>query len=497
MLDVLHCICDTNPASAKTLAGEFGGVKVYRDMGEALNDRAIDGVAIATPAATHADLVRSALNAGKDVLVEKPLSLSESEGRELVRLAENRNRLLMVGHLLWYHPAILKLRELLSAGELGGVRYVYSNRLNMGKLRREENVLWSFAPHDVSVILGLLGDEPESVQASGGNFLHQKIADTTVSLLEFASGVKAHIFVSWLHPYKEQKLVVVGDRKMAVFDDTLPWAEKLRMFPHTVQWDGNVPVARKADSEAVSITETEPLYEECLHFVERIKDRGTPRTDGHEGLRVLRVLNACQRALEHGRKVDIESGPTDYFRHETAIVDPGAAIGPGTRIWQFSHVLSGSRIGNDCNIGQNVVIGPDVTIGNGCKIQNNVSVYKGVILEDDVFCGPSMVFTNVINPRAAIPRRDEFMPTLVRRGATIGANATIVCGVTLGRYCFVAAGAVVTKDVPAYALVAGNPARRIGWVSKRGDRLDNDLKCPASGVQYRETREGLEEVDDR
>ena len=142
----------------------------------------------------------------------------------------------------------------------------------MGKLRREENVLWSFAPHDVSIILGLLGDEPQSVQASGGNFLHQQIADTTVSLLEFASGVRAHIFVSWLHPFKEQKLVVVGDRKMAVFDDTAPWPEKLQLYPHIVEWDGSVPIARKADAELVAVAETEPLLEECRHFVQRMED---------------------------------------------------------------------------------------------------------------------------------------------------------------------------------------------------------------------------------
>lgn len=171
--------------------------------------------------------------------------------------------------------------------------------------------------------------------------------------------------------------------------------------------------------------------------------------------------------------------------HESAYVDPDVEIGAGSAIWHFSHVLDRVKIGRDCVIGQNVVIGPDVTVGNNCKIQNNVSLYKGVILEDRVFCGPSCVFTNVNNPRAEIERKNEFRPTVVRAGATIGANSTIVCGHTLGEYSFVAAGAVVTKDVPPYALVAGNPARRIGWMSKGGVKLGPDLVCPTYGTRYR------------
>jgi UDP-2-acetamido-3-amino-2,3-dideoxy-glucuronate N-acetyltransferase len=182
---------------------------------------------------------------------------------------------------------------------------------------------------------------------------------------------------------------------------------------------------------------------------------------------------------------------TNYFLHDTAIVDDGAEIGDGTKIWHFSHVLSGSRIGSGCVLGQNVVVGPAVSIGKGCKIQNNVSVYKGVTLEDDVFCGPSMVFTNVINPRAFIERKDEFRPTLVRRGATIGANATIVCGNTIGEYAMVGAGAVVTRDVPPHALVVGAPAKHLGWVSRGGDRLGEDLVCPRTGERYVRDGAGL------
>lgn len=184
------------------------------------------------------------------------------------------------------------------------------------------------------------------------------------------------------------------------------------------------------------------------------------------------------------------------FVHESAYVDDDVELGEGTKIWHFSHILPRTRIGRNVSIGQNVVAGPDVTIGDNCKIQNNVSLYKGVELEQGVFCGPSCVFTNVLNPRAEIERKDEFRLTRVRRGATIGANATIVCGHELGEYCMIGAGAVITKDVPAYALMVGVPARRIGWVSRAGEILDQTLTCPRTGDRYTEDRGTLRRTDD-
>jgi UDP-2-acetamido-3-amino-2,3-dideoxy-glucuronate N-acetyltransferase len=186
---------------------------------------------------------------------------------------------------------------------------------------------------------------------------------------------------------------------------------------------------------------------------------------------------------------------TAPFIHPTAIIDDGVEIGDGTKIWHFCHVLAGSRIGTRCVLGQNVMVGPDVTLGAGCKIQNNVSLYWGVTLEDEVFCGPSCVFTNVSTPRAFVERKEEFAPTLVERGASIGANATIICGVTIGRFAMVGAGAVVTKDVQQHRLVVGNPARPTGWVSRTGERLGDDLICPRTGERYRETAAGLETID--
>lgn len=177
---------------------------------------------------------------------------------------------------------------------------------------------------------------------------------------------------------------------------------------------------------------------------------------------------------------------TSYTVHPSAIVDDGARIGDGSRVWHFAHVCGGARIGKGCSLGQGVFVGNQVVLGDKVKVQNNVSIYDGVTLEDGVFCGPSCVFTNVINPRSEIERKSEYRPTLVKRGATIGANATIVCGHTLGEYCFIAAGAVITRDVPAYALMAGVPAVRIGWMSEAGGRLGDDLVCPIDGTRYRQ-----------
>jgi UDP-2-acetamido-3-amino-2,3-dideoxy-glucuronate N-acetyltransferase len=498
-LGALSAVCDSNVDTLRVLGEQYSQCRTFTSYTEVLRDESIQAVAIATPAATHGAMVNEALLAGKDVFVEKPLCLSPQQGQGLVALAKKQGRILMVGHLLWYHPAILKLKELIDTGELGRIQYIYSNRLNLGKIRREENILWSFAPHDISVILGLLGEAPDSVIAQGGNYLHEQIADTTVTLLSFPSGVKAHIFVSWLHPFKEQKLIVVGDRKMAVFDD-VEKKDKLLLYPHAIQWKGQVPIANRAEAQPVEIGTEEPLREECAHFLESVLSRCRPRTDGEEGLRVLSVLQQSQAALETkhdgGARAIASKPPTKWFAHDSAFIDEGVEIGEGTSIWHVSHILKGSKVGKSCKIGQNVVIGPNVTIGDGVKVQNNVSVYEGVTLEDYVFCGPSMVFTNVFNPRSEIPRMGELKPTLVKKGATLGANCTIVCGITIGRYAFIGAGAVVTKEVSDYALVVGSPARMTGWMCECGVKLSWAGKRAGCicGRQFCKTRTGISKL---
>jgi UDP-2-acetamido-3-amino-2,3-dideoxy-glucuronate N-acetyltransferase len=497
-LGALAAIVDADAATARALAEKYGCP--VRDFAAVLADPAIDAVVIAAPAVHHYALAKQALLAGKHSFVEKPLALDLAQAQELCALAEQRDLRLMVGHLLQYHPVFLELKRLVKDGKLGRLQYLYSNRLNLGKIRREEDIMWSFAPHDISMILSLVGAEPVAVAAKGSYHLHKSIADVTTMHMSFPAGENAHVFVSWLHPFKEQKLVLVGSDAMAVFDDGEDWDSKLLLYPHRVDWKDQIPLAAKAEATAVPVLQAEPLRQECQHFLDCVANGASPRTDGREGVRVLSVLAQATQALRAAAPAsataDTASKPrvTGSFPgvtiHETAYVDGGVSIGPKTRIWHFSHLLANTRVGSGCSIGQNVVIGPNVTVGDHVKIQNNVSIYDGVTLEDGVFCGPSCVFTNVDNPRAEIERKSEFLATLVRRGASIGANATIVCGHTLGQYCFIAAGAVVASDVPDHALMAGVPARRIGWMSKAGGRLGPDLICPIDASCYRLSGDG-------
>ena len=498
-IGVLKAVSDSDLSRCTTVEEKYPGVEFRQDYQSVLDDDNIQAVVLATPASMHYEMSKQALEAGKDVFVEKPLALEVAQGEELISLADRRHQILMVGHILHYHPAIIQLKQFIKEGTLGRIQYIYSNRLNIGKIRTEENILWSFAPHDISVMLGLLEEEPCEVSCNGGAYLNEYIADVTMSEFLFPSGVRAHIFVSWLHPFKEQRLVVIGSEKMAVFDDTVK--EKLKVYPHKVEWKNRIPTAVKANAKAVELPDAEPLRSECEHFLECIMERKSPLTDGNEGLKVLRILNKCQIAMDkniHQNIPDKTKDPSDkkpYFVHPTAVVDEPCEIGAGTKIWHFSHVMKGAKIGERCIFGQNVNVDRDTVIGNNVKVQNNVSIYTGVTIEDDVFLGPSCVLTNVTNPRSQVIRHSLYEKTLLKRGATIGANATIVCGVTIGRYAFIAAGAIIAKDVPDYALMVGVPARKAGWVSRHGLPLKNPdvegvMTCPESGLRYKEVEHG-------
>jgi len=308
-LKILRMVCDATP-EGRRLAGEVAPrVEITANIETALASDEVRGVVIATPAETHYGLAMESLMAGKDVFVEKPLALSHEQCLTLVKLAGQRKRILMVGHVLEYHPAIMKLVELVRSGAIGKVQYIYSNRLSLGKVRREENILWSFAPHDLAVIIRLMGCLPFQVVACGGSYVQPNLADVTVTNLLFDNGVRAHIHVSWLHPFKEQRLVVIGTKKMASFDDV---AKKLVLYDQRVELQEGQPVPIKGAGEEVSFDGGEPLRLECQAFLDAINTRRPPLTDGYSGLRVTKILQAAQRSLVmNGEPVALAMGEVD------------------------------------------------------------------------------------------------------------------------------------------------------------------------------------------
>ena len=302
-LKVLSSICDPNKETAQKFSQLYG--VNHLDYDEIINDASIEGIVLAVPASLHAPMAIKAMNAGKNIYVEKPLAMNQSEAKRMIDVANEKNVHLMVGHLLQYHPVFVALRKLIESDELGDISYIYSNRLSFGKVRSEEDVIWSFAPHDISMILSITGEKPETVRVDSANILQENIADTATIHLSFSSGLKAHVAVSWLHPYKEQKLVVVGKSAMVVFDDTQPWSQKLAIYRHNIDCMSDMPILKKADVEYLAVKQAEPLSCECQYFIDLISGRVTPLTDGDEGLRVLKVLSAASLSQKNKSTVSI------------------------------------------------------------------------------------------------------------------------------------------------------------------------------------------------
>jgi predicted dehydrogenase len=307
----LRYICDLDKAKLDQATRQYPGTRMTSNFTEMLEDKDLQAVIIATTAPAHYPLAKQALLAGKDVYVEKPFTLDVGHAEELIRLAEESKRILMVGHLLEYHPVVVRLKDMIRNGELGQVYYIYAQRLNLGTVRGDENALWNFAPHDISSILYMLGQEPTDVSARGQSYLQRGIEDVVFLSLNFANKAMAHIQVSWLDPHKTRKITIVGSRKMAVFDD-LDANEKLRIYDKGAQistdYDSFAEYVglRFGDILVPYIKVSEPLRLECLHFVDCVNKRRKPVSDGHDGLRVVKVLDAAQRSLKaNGEPVKI------------------------------------------------------------------------------------------------------------------------------------------------------------------------------------------------
>jgi len=305
-LGVLASVCDPNVDLAKKYADKY---KVNNcTYSEIIDDENIEGIVLAVPAPLHSSMAIEAMQAKKHVYVEKPLAMNKAEAEEMILSAKENNVKMMVGHLLQYHPIFMYLLSLIRSGDLGNLRYLYSNRLSFGKVRSEEDVVWSFAPHDISMILSIVGEEPSKVNVISAKMLQPEIADSATVHLEFGKGLKSHISVSWLHPFKEQKLVVIGDLAMAVFDDTKPWNEKLAIYRHSVDLsNGVLPDLTKSEAEYPSVASSEPLRNECQHFIDVVNSDVTPRTDGAEGMRVLKVLSASTLSQTQNMPINVGS----------------------------------------------------------------------------------------------------------------------------------------------------------------------------------------------
>ncbi len=298
-LGALHAVCDSNPAAASKLASEYGVPAM--SLAEVLNDPYCDAMALASPASLHGEHVRYALRAGKHVFVEKPLALNVADGRELARLARKKSRVLMVGHLLRYHPHVLQLLELVREGRLGQIRRIFARRQGAGRLRTEEDVLWSFAPHDLSLILAIVGELPRRVWAEGSAILVPSVLDMATIHMKFGCGIAARVHVSWLNPYKEQKLTVVGSNATAIFDDRAEWADKLLVYEHDIVFRDGRPWTVNTEPTRFCLERREPLHEECAHFLNAVSTGDSPRTDSAEALGVLSILDAAKRSLATGR----------------------------------------------------------------------------------------------------------------------------------------------------------------------------------------------------
>jgi predicted dehydrogenase len=300
----LAWLCEESSDALARHGSAFPSARATASLDDLLADDDLDAVALATPVATHAELAERVLMAGKHCFVEKPLAQSVEEAEGVVRAAATAGRVLMVGHLLEYHPGVQMLKDLIESGELGDVRYLYSNRLNLGVLRREENALWSLGAHDVSVILRLAGEEPYECRAVGESYMQEGVEDVVFCYLRFPSGLAAHMHLSWLDPHKERRFTVVGSRKMATFDD-MELERKLTVydkgFDESYSSYGEY-IARSGDISSPRVPNEEPLLIECRHFIERVKDGGEPRSSGQAGLRVVRVLEALQRSLQESTR---------------------------------------------------------------------------------------------------------------------------------------------------------------------------------------------------
>jgi UDP-2-acetamido-3-amino-2,3-dideoxy-glucuronate N-acetyltransferase len=413
-LKILTQICDINKPN------DFDHIQFTNDWNKLLND--VDIICIALPANLHYKYAKEALLLNKDVFIEKPMTLHKEEAQELVNIAKNNNKIIFVGHIMHYNPGIIKLKELLISEK---IKSITTTRYITTKI---DNPLWDLAPHDISLCNKIINGKISKIKHINNDNINKLIFDI--------DEVNVNINVGSSMPYKEQKIIIICEKSIIIFDDV---EKKL--------WYNNNEI--KFNNEM-------PLTNECKEFIKCCQNRTNPLTNGQEGLNVISILDQCRNV--------------DYYYDKTAIIDDKSIIGKNSKIWHNSHITSEAIIGNECNIGQGCYIAG--IIGNNCRVQNNVNIYKGVICGNNVFFGPNCTTTNDITPRAKYPHQN-YVETIIEDDVSIGAGAVIRCGIKLGRGCFIGCGSVVVKNCEEYGLYVGNPAKKIGKVDEGGKRIIN------------------------
>ncbi len=517
----IAAVCDVIPERMESLLAKFGierdiGIARYTDCKRMLSEVRPQLVGIATESGLHAEIALACMDEGANVIIEKPIALSIEDADRIIARAKETGLKVSVCHQNRFNIAVAETRKALEAGRFGKLshgsvhvrwnrgRDYYAQAQWRGTWEQDGGCLMNQCIHGIDLLRWMFGDEAEEVYGQTRRQHHAYIEaeDVGLAVVKFKNGAVATIEgTTNVYPQNlEETLCIFGEKgTVKLGGKSCNSIDVWQFADETPQDEENK--GREEQTSDVYGNGHISLYADVINAIEHGRE---PYVDARAGKNALEIVLAIYRSQKEGKPVKLpladfacadmigEFDVPNYYVHETSCIDDNATIGKGTRIWHFCHVQSGAVIGENCLLGQNVNISCNVVVGDGCRIQNNVSLYEGVELEDYVFCGPSCVFTNDLTPRAKYPkRRTEYIKTIVRTGATIGANAAVVCGNTVGKWSMIAAGAVVTKNVPDYALVAGVPAKRIGWVCECGQILKNGLKCPKCGRKYKESKNGL------
>jgi UDP-2-acetamido-3-amino-2,3-dideoxy-glucuronate N-acetyltransferase len=480
----LHSICDTDSLSISSMISKYN-VPGF-SWQAVLNNKEIDAIIIATPAPLHFNMAKEALKAGKHVLVEKPISFTKSDVLQLVKISTEKNCQLMAGHIILYHPAFIKMKSLINTGVIGELNYISSTRVNMANIRREDDVLWAFGPHDVALVLALAGNEVIDLKGHGGYNISTSHKNTSYIQMFFKKNIQADILLSWTYPYKKQELIAVGTEGAIVFNDIPSWEEKIKIYKDGSQWRRGLEWNYKQE-EAIKIDQSEPLSCELNYFIDSITNK---KKQKNEFIEVTEVLENAylKRYQTLGKKVDMHAQTNDLSVVNELCFSDTVRLGNELDIESGVNIGEYTAIGNEVNLKKNVSIGhhaileDGVQVGDGTKISNYATICKNVVLQESVTIDSHVIFTESSTP---ICIRSKQI-TIVESGVKICAAAIIQSGIKIGKGAIIDIRAVVREDVKPFSFMRGNPAVIAGWVSKSGTIMDiENLFCPQERKRYK------------